>query len=299
MLTSPRLQPADRVRVVSPAAPAEPAQLRHVVDTLTGWGLIPELADQVSARWRIFAGTDQQRASDLDHAFRDPGVRAVFVIGGAGGIHRIVGDLDVDAVRRDPKPVVGVDGTTPLHLALWRECRLAGLYASLAAGVSGEELRRALMCAEQVTLRRDPGQLSAAVSRPGTATGVLIGGSLAAVRSTIGVARPDFDGSILLIADRRTIGLGQVDRQLTHLRRAHALDGIAGVVLGRFPGFDGYTDRGWGLVDVLRDHMSRLDVPVLGGIPLGGDPSGHAAPIGTTATIDVGAGTLTADPAVH
>lgn len=276
-----------------------PPPLQHVVDTVTGWGLTAELADHASSRWRMVAGTDQQRAADLREAFHDPGVRAVFVVGGDGGTHRAVGELDFDAARSDPKPVVGVDGATLLHLALWKECQLAGLYAPLPDGASSEQLRRVLMTTEQVTLHRDPAQLSAAVSNPGTATGVLIGGSLTALRSTVGVGRPNLDGSILLITDRRTIGLGQVDRQLTHLRRAHALDRIAGVVLGQFPDFDGYTDRGWELLDVLRDHMAQLNVPVLGGIPLGGDPTAQAAPIGTTATIDADAGTLTVDPAVH
>ncbi|WP_396897584.1 hypothetical protein [Nocardia colli] len=63
--------------------------------------------------------------------------------------------------------------------------------------------------------------------------------------------------------------------------------------MGRFPGFEDYTDRGWHLTDVLRDRLSPLDIPILGGLELGHGPDPHAAPLGTTAELDTHTGTLT------
>ncbi|MFF4287625.1 hypothetical protein ACFY0R_20325 [Streptomyces sp. NPDC001633] len=68
-------------------------------------------------------------------------------------------------------------------------------------------------------------------------------------------------------------GLGEVDRALTQLTRGGALEGLRGVALGQFIGFDRCAADpllgGWGIVDVLRDRLTRLGVPVLGGLPVG------------------------------
>ena len=131
---------------------------------------------------------------------------------------------------------------------------------------------------------------------PGRAEGLLLGGDLAAIRSMIGAGLPDLTGAILLLTGERTLGLGQVDRQLTHLRRAGILTRVRGVALGHFQGFDGYADRGWTLTDVLADHLRGLPVPVLAGLPVG--PGHPAVPLGTTAVLDADERTLKVDAGV-
>jgi muramoyltetrapeptide carboxypeptidase len=44
--------------------------------------------------------------------------------------------------------------------------------------------------------------------------------------------------------------------------------------------------------------LARLDVPVLGGLPIGHGAHPMAVPIGTVATMDADAGTLVVAPAV-
>jgi muramoyltetrapeptide carboxypeptidase len=74
---------------------------------------------------------------------------------------------------------------------------------------------------------------------------------------------------------------------------------VRGVALGRFAGFDDYADRGWNLLDVLRDRLGLLRVPVIGGVDLGHGPDPLATPVGPTAVLDMSAGTLTVKPVVH
>ncbi|MFJ9901372.1 LD-carboxypeptidase [Streptomyces sp. NPDC101152] len=74
-------------------------------------------ANTSSDQWGYMAGRDEDRLSDLNEAFRDPSVRAVIAAMGGKGTYRIVDDLDTDALRRDPKPVVGFSDITHLHLA--------------------------------------------------------------------------------------------------------------------------------------------------------------------------------------
>jgi muramoyltetrapeptide carboxypeptidase len=273
--------------------------IEQAITTLLSWGLKPELGEHVRERFGYLAGTDDQRLADLNDAFRDPGVRAVIAVTGGKGAFRIAGGLDFDALRRDPKPVVGPDQIGHLHLAVWRECRLVGVHGTYADEASAAALRRALMTTEPITLQRNPTDISAGVSVSGEASGVLMGGNLGVLSNTVGLGLPSLEGTILLLEDKRTVGLGVVDRALTQLLRSGALQGVRAVALGRFAGFEEYVDRGWTVVDVLQDRLTQLDVPLLGGLQFGSGPGAAAIPVGTTATIDTAVGTLTIDPAVR
>ncbi len=242
------------VRLVSPARYPDREWLEHSISVLQGWGLVVEVGDHAVDRWGYMAGRDQDRLDDLNDAFRDHVVRAVITTTGGAGAYRIVDGVDFPAVRADPKPLVGFSDITNLHLALWAECGLATIHGCLAGQRATTTVRQLLMTTDPVIVTQDPDALSAAIGVPGRAVGPLIGGSLSAVNGFIGAGLPSLRGAILLPEDFRTMGLGRVDRQLTHLIRSGALDGVAGIALGLFTGFDGYTDRGWDVLDVLRDR---------------------------------------------
>ncbi|MFE7042327.1 LD-carboxypeptidase [Streptomyces atratus] len=306
---APRLRPGDRVRIVSPASPPNREGVARGVELLTSWGLEAELGEHVFDQWGYMAGRDEDRAFDLNSAFGDPGVRAVIATRGGKGAYRIVECLDTDALRRDPKPLVGFSDITHIHLALWAQCRLASLHGPFAnwsdewsGRASADGLRRALMTTDPVILHQDSSEASAAVTLDGIATGVLIGGNLDAIRTEAGAGLPNLQGAILFLEHQRGTGLGEVDRALTQLTRSGALEGLRGVALGQFLGFDqdagDPTLGGWGIADVLRDRLTCLGVPVLGGLPAGHGLHPPTIPLGTQATIDTSQGTLTVQSAV-
>jgi muramoyltetrapeptide carboxypeptidase len=294
------VRPGDRVRLVSPSSFPSPEWLAASMEILTSWGLEVEVGDHALDQWGYMAGRDQHRLHDLNDAFRDPGVRAVIATRGGAGTYRIAHDVDFDAVRADPKPLVGFSDITSLHLTLWQHCRLATIHGCLAGAQATAAVRQLLMSTTAVTVERDPTALSAAVDVPGQAKGPLVGGNLREIAGAVGVGLPSLDGAIVLLEEQRLVGLGQIDRQLTQLIRSGSLNGVVGVALGLFSGFDDFTDRGWTLVDVLRDHLGELGVPVLGGLPLGhggvgadGGPDQSAVTIGAISVLDTNAGNLT------
>lgn len=306
VLLSPMLHPGDRVRLVSPASYPEREWVEESLSILAGWGLVGEVADHALDRWGYMAGTDQQRLDDLNDAFRDRGVRAVITTRGGAGAYRIADRIDFDAVRADPKPLVGFSDITALHLSLARRCGLAAIHGCLFGATSQSTVRQLLMTREPLTLHRDPDAVSATVGVSGRASGRLIGGNLAMVATSVGWRVPDMRGAILFLEDQRVVGLGTIDRQLTQLIASGTLDGIVGIALGSFEAFRNYSDRGWNLTDVFADRLGSLGVPLLGGLFAGHDLVGSegtsdqsAVPLGTIATIDTATGTLTAAPVVH
>jgi muramoyltetrapeptide carboxypeptidase len=305
-LKPPRLQPGNRVRLLSPASPPDPDQVAAGIRLLQGWGLKAELGAHALDRYGHFlAGKDEDRLSDCNDALRDPGVRAIFTTRGGKGAYRIAHALDFTAARSDPKPLIGFSDITILHLAMWHHCRISGFHGPYMAwderfcGRAAEGwLRRALMEPQLVTIRQDAAEITSKVVRPGTASGILIGGNLNLIGRAIGWTCPSFAGAIFFLEAVDT-EIGQIDAILTQLRRAGLLDGLKGVAVGQFIRSAEPKPGKWSVIDVLHDHFSGWGVPVLGGLPVGHGPNPLTIPLGTMATLDTTARTLTIEPGVR
>ncbi|MCW3843880.1 LD-carboxypeptidase, partial [Micromonospora yasonensis] len=281
-----------------------PERVARGIELLTGWGLRPVLAPNAYARQGYLAGADELRAADLNTAFADAEVRGVICTRGGYGAQRVVDLIDMAAVRRDPKVVAGFSDITALQFALWRGARLASVHGPGAAWLddrtpprSAESLHATLMTTEPVTLQAVKEEETYPVRVPGRAEGRLLGGNLCLITASIGTPdMPDLTNAILLVEEVQEPPY-KVDRMLTHLRRCGALDGIAGVAVGQFTGCADDWDTT--VTDVLTERLGDLDVPILGGLPIGHGVGQLTVPVGTPATLDADAGTLTVTAAVH
>lgn len=304
LLLAPKLQPGDLVRLISPASYPDQPHIDNYKETLKSWGLCCDVGNHVLGKHGYMAGTDSERLDDLNKAFRDPEVRAVIATRGGAGAYRISDDIDFDAVRSDPKLLVGFSDITYLHLSLLTHGHVGGIHGCLNGDITQASTKQLLMTTDPITLVRNSTAVSAAVNIGGQATGPIVGGNLQSVTTSVGVRMPPMDGAILFLEYHRK-GLGTVDRYLTQLIRSGALDGIAGVVLGSFECGRDFSDRGWSITDVLHDRLRSLNVPVLGGIDSGhdlidqhGNSNFSAIPLGSVATLDAGEGTINIEPVV-
>ncbi|WP_246705495.1 LD-carboxypeptidase [Rhizobium sp. P40RR-XXII] len=293
----PPLRPGDKVRFVSPASSPDRDRVQKHAEILKGWGLSVDFGEHVFRKWNYLAGTDEERLSDLNAALRDPGVGAIFATRGGKGSYRIADQLDFEAARRNPKFVIDFSDITALHLSLLRHCHQVGIHGAFSIGpnedgvspYTHDSLRQALMATEDIIIAGRPEEPTSRLTTDGVAKGRLIGGNLDMVATSAGWALPDLHGEILLL---EAIGLypGQVDRQMTMLRKAGHLDGLTGVAIGQFTDFE--FDRPYSVIDILREHLTALNVPILGGLPLGHGDRPASALIGAVAELDARAGTL-------
>ncbi|MFF8563751.1 LD-carboxypeptidase [Streptomyces albidoflavus] len=298
-LTRPaRLAPGARVAVVAPAGPVPEEALGSGLDLLRGWGLDPVVAPHVLDRHPAFpylAGEDADRAADLQHAWCDPSVDAVFCARGGYGCQRMTSLLDWEAMRAArPKPFVGYSDITALHEQFAVRLGVATLHAPMTATAgflkneaAREHLRATLFDPEAVRV------LTSATGRvlvPGRARGVTLGGCVSLLAAELGVAhtRPSAAGGLLLIED---IGeeAYRLDRILTQLLRAHWLDGVSGVALGSWEECGPYEE----VRAVLHDRLAPLGVPVAEEFGFGHGEGALTMPFGVAGELDVEAGTLT------
>ncbi len=294
-----RLTAGDRVAVVAPSGTLVPERLDRGVAALQSWGLEVVVGRHARERHRHLAGSDEQRADDLQRAWCDPAVRAVICARGGSGAARIVDLLDWAAMQAaGPRVLVGFSDVTVLHQAVANRLGLATLFGPMAATVafagadsaaeadqaSAESLRATLFAPQSVRVLADGG-LRCEV--PGRAGGVLVGGTLALLANTVGTPehRPA-RGGIAVLEDIAEPAY-RIDSMLTQLLRTGWFDGVAGIVLGS------WTDCGPGALETVVERLAPLGVPLASGLPFGHAVPQLTVPLGLEADLDTAAGTLT------
>lgn len=293
----PRLAPGARVAVVAPSGPVPEERLSAGLDLLRGWDLEPVVAPHVLDRHPdlgYLAGTDEDRAADLQRAWCDPTVAAVLCARGGYGAQRIADLLDWEAMRTaGPKVFLGFSDITALHEAFANRLGLVTLHGPMAAGIdflknarAQRHLRATLFAPQTVTTITSGG--TALV--PGRARGVTLGGCVSLLAAELGTphARPSARGGLLFIED-----IGEepyrLDRILTQLLRAGRLDGVAGIALGSWKDCGPYEQ----LRAVFTDRLGGLGVPVAEEFGFGHGEGALTIPFGVRAELDADAGTLT------
>lgn len=307
-LLPPRLREGDAVGIVSPAgATFERDRLDLVIDAVKALGFVPRVAPHALARYGYLAGTDAERAADINAMFADPAIKALLPIRGDWGSARILPYLDYDTIRANPKVLIGFSDISALLLGVYAQTGLVTFHGP--HGVTSwspsqvEPLRRILiegdaltysnplLGADQDRLMRDQGRIQ--TIRPGRATGPLIGGNLSVISGIVGSPyMPDTSGTILFLED---VGESpyRIDRMLTQLKLAGVLDGLAGFVFGQCRACGpGQSYGSLTLEEILRDHVQPFGVPAYAGAWIGHVEPLWTLPIGGAVAMDAIAGTL-------
>lgn len=292
-----KLKAADLIRYVSPASTPERETTLKRAEAVEALGFKVGFGPNAFSKYAWMAGTDEERISDLNAAIRDPQVRAIFATRGGKGSYRIADQVDFDALRRDPKPLLGFSDITALHLMMSKQCGISGIHGAVfgdgTVGIEPDNLNllfRLLTGSGEAIFEARQQEPTASLTTKGEVQGRLIGGNLDMIGTMAGWGLPDLSGAILLI-EAVDCQPGRVDRVLTNLRKAGHLNGIAGVAIGQFATTD--SAQAPRIVALLRNHLQKLDVPLLGGLPFGHGDQPLSVPVGTRATLDASAKKLT------
>ncbi|MFI0408487.1 LD-carboxypeptidase [Actinomadura sp. 3N508] len=308
-----RLRPGDRVVVIAPSGPADPARLEAGCAALRDLGLDAVVGKHALDRvnlgdygplrdgWHCLAGSDADRAADLQHAWCDLRVRAVICARGGYGATRVLDHLDWDALAaateasaaggRGPKILHGSSDVTALHAAFGTRLGVttsfgpmpAGLIADLAPAVS-EGMPDETLDGLRAALFGGPVTLSGTHAlRPGRAEGPLTGGTLSLLTALLGTpyAPPPAAGRIVFLEDV-TEAPYRVDRMLVQLLQAGWFDGAAGIALGSWRDCGDPAE----LDSVFAARLGPLGVPVLAGVAAGHGPRQRTLELGAPALLD-------------
>jgi muramoyltetrapeptide carboxypeptidase len=308
MIRPAALAPGDLVKIVAPASNLKRDYLERGIAELERLGFRSKVDAGILELDRYTAGSDARRAGELNKAFADPEVKAVWAARGGYGSMRLLSLLDQDLLRANPKIVIGYSDITALHLFLYKRFDWVTFHGpmaakDLAAGAQGYDSASLLaaLCSSDAPwcIGSTPMQIlhrgsSASVS------GRLIGGCLSIISAMMGTPDEiDTRGSILFLEDTSTRPFA-IDRMLMQLRLAGKLSDVRAIVFGEMLDCEQHPKQGYRLEDVLSSCTADLGVPVLFGLPSGHSPQGNLTlPLGVAASLDVEGGFLSIDePAV-
>lgn len=265
--------------------------------------------------WWWSAARPTEIADELNRLLRAPEIRAIFVLSGGRTTMSYLDLIDYEAVRRDPKPLIGFSDIDVLHLALHSQTGLVSIHGDLVlAGFAQrheasdshrqalhETYLRVLSSTDAPGILPPIGQWEC--WRSGRAQGRLVGGllnRLILVQATPYALSADrFDGAILFWEELAT-SFAAIWNGLDTLRYAGVLDRIAGMVVGTVVDvmpIDGGPDT---LRDVVLDVLGDRDIPVLGNVDIGHNPPNIPLPLGVRAELDSDALTISLlEPAVR
>jgi muramoyltetrapeptide carboxypeptidase len=297
-----RLAAGDQVALIAPASPVKSARVLALGRArLEQLGLRVKPGRHALSEHGYLAGTDRERLHDLEAAFRDPDIKAIFCARGGYGVARLLPAFDLALARRHPKPLIGFSDITVLHLALqkagvtsyWGPMPCTSLGWSAFAARS---LQRALMSdAPAGRVPFAPGHRPVTLRR-GIAQGRLTGGTLSLLASSLATPyEVETRGRIVFLEDVDEEPF-KVDRLLAQLIAAGKLSDAAGVALGIFTGTERRNTparRSMTMREVFADHLLPLKVPVLRNVAVGHVRDQVTLPYGAAARMDAGAGTLT------
>ena len=302
-----RLRQGDSVALVAPATVTyDRDDLLIAVESLEALGLKVRPGEHVLARYGYFAGTDEDRAADINAAFTADDVDGVIALRGGWGAARTHPHLDLDRIAANPKVFLGYSDITTLLNAFLARSSLVAFHgpngSSPWTGFTTQGVRSIIFNGEAPLMRNPEVRDDSLAVRdyrispivPGRARGRLVGGNLTLFSGLVGTPWfPDVTGALVFLEE---VGeyIYRCDRMLTQLALAGVFEKAAGVILGGFTGCGISPDRfgTFSLNDVFEQHLGGLGKPVFSGAMIGHVEWKRTVPIGVMTEMDARAGTI-------
>ena len=271
----PALFPGCKVIVVSPASPADPARLERGCHELIRLGYEPRLETSGRDPVGYFSGSIDNRRTELVEALQVEDHGAAFCARGGYGSNYLLDVLDLRRLSR-PRILLGYSDITSLEILLWQKLGWVTFYgpmvaagfdagADVAGGYDAQSFSRAMTHAESGWML----DLQGVSLNAGVAEGVLLGGCMTLVETSLGTPwELDTSGAILLLEDRGMKPY-QVDRGLMHLKQAGKLKNVRGIILGEFPESEPPIAGGPTVREVCQRILGELGVPLVWRAPIG------------------------------
>lgn len=295
-----RLKEGDTIGLISPAS-ILPDRNRYskIKQAIEELGFKVKIGPNARARYGDLAGSDAERASDLNTMFADPEVDAIIPFRGGWGSNRILDLVNFDTIRRNPKPLIGFSDITSLLLAIYKKTGLVTFHGPVGKSewnnFTVSYFKKAVMEGDPFTLENPidkPYSPNLTVLTPGTAQGKLLGGNLTVLTSMLGSDYvPDWKGSILFLEDVGEDAY-RVDRMLTQLKLNGILGQLNGLVFGRCTNCDPSNSFSLSLEQVLKDHIQTLKIPAFYGSMIGHIDYMFTIPVGIQAEINATHGSI-------
>ena len=288
-IVPPALKQGDKVAIVATARYVDSTALDFAEQMFKSWELNPVRGENLLQQEHNFAGSDQQRKADLQWAFDDPTIKAIFCFRGGYGSVRIVDELDNTILKNTLKWVIGFSDITALHNYMNSQCNSASLHATMPINYK-ENSSSALLSIKEFLFHQKINYTIDASSNNvlGKCNAPIVGGNLAILQSLSGTLYDiDTKGKILFIEDVDEYYYN-IDRMLWTLKLSGKLSQLSGLIVGGFTNLkDNDTPFGKSIEEIVLEKVREFNYPVCFNFPAGHFNNNCAIPLGVSAELSV------------
>jgi muramoyltetrapeptide carboxypeptidase len=308
VVKAPRLKSGDKLAIVAPGSYISEEELHDSIKNLNQLGFETTYSQKVILQIGYFAGTDKERADDLMEKFSDKSVNGIVCARGGYGCSRILPLLNYDVIRANPKVLIGYSDVTALLYGIYQKAGLIAFHGPVGTSTfndySVNNIKKVLMNPERSSLftnstsSEDENIYGIKTIVKGKRKGRLVGGNLSIMVSLIGTQFDvDYSGKIIFIEE-----IGEepyrIDRMLTQMIQSEKFKNAAGIMLGIFRKCevkeeDASFSKSFNLMEVLKDRLSNLKIPVVYGMSFGHVKDKFTIPFGVLAELDADKQTFT------
>jgi muramoyltetrapeptide carboxypeptidase len=285
----PFLKEGDKAAIISPSYCIDEKLLIEAKEFLERWGLKVHIGKNASKRNGPFAGSDEERLSDLQEMTDDRDVKAVLCSRGGYGLSRIIDKADFSALNTSPKWYSGYSDITVLHMWLNEVCGIMSVHGDMPLNFNNTEkqsnnfntLKKALF-GEQISYEWKGDFYNAR-----NVSGEVTGGNLSLIYSLTGTkADLSARGKILIIEDVREYYY-HLDRMLISLKLSGKLEDLSALVIGGMTKIkDASVPWGKDVEKTILEIVNEFSYPVLFNFPAGHTADNRAFYIGKEAKIE-------------
>lgn len=277
-----KLQKGDKIALIAPSAQiGEIEKIQKGLDFLKSLGFEPVFAPHLYDVRRYMAGTDEKRAEDVNWAFADKEIKAVFCVRAAAGAARILPYIDYELIKNNPKPLVGFCDNAALMLALNKKSDIISWNGFLPTyDFRGDSLDSLVHDSLLGLISGQPYKIiSGTTLRSGKAEGTFLCSNLSVLMKLAGTPYfPDLTNKILLVEDIHE-RLHKIDLMLQQLKQQPNFDKLKGIIFGHFTDCSGDEEDG-DLDDCFADFLYKTSFPCIKDFEFGHTVSRYVLPLG-------------------
>ena len=285
----PSLRLGDKIGIVCTARKISLEELRFAIEQLESWGLKVVLGKTIGLSFNQFAGTDLERANDLQEMMDNPDIKAVFCARGGYGTVRIMDHLDFTGFTDNPKWLVGYSDVTVLHAHINNYLGIQTLHATMPINYESNTPESLISLKNSLWGINEPIEFkSTAMNKIGQAEGLVIGGNLSILYSILGTSSGfNPDHKILFIEDLDEY-LYHIDRMMMALKRAGKLSKLKGLIVGGMTKMNDNTiPFGKSAEEIILEHCGEFAYPICFQAPFGHIDDNKALVFGKSISLEI------------
>lgn len=228
----------DKVAIVG-CSNAQLKTTRPKIDKLVGVlesiGLKPICSDYIYEKYSVFSGSGKERADALMKFYLDDSIKAIFDISGGNVANEVLGYLDFEIIKKNPKPFFGYSDLTTVINAIYSKTEIPSFLYQIRNLIydHGEEqienFRKTIL-----EDKNDLLNINYRFLQGNSISGTVVGGNIRCFLKLAGTPyMPSFKDKVLFL---ESLG-GEVPLMTTYLnqlKQMGAFNEVKGIILGTF-----------------------------------------------------------------